>query len=294
MVQLGCGDGKLTAALHANDSFIVHGLDADAAKVAAARDHIQSLGLYGKVSVEQWSGPHLPYADNLVNLVVAENLSSVPMEEVLRVLVPNGVALVRDGQTWKKTAKPRPSAMDEWTHFLHGPDNNAVAHDSLVGAPFRIQWVDGPKWARNHNNLSTTSAMVTSGGRLFVIVDEGPTASLVLPSSWQLVARDALTAWCSGKTHRPVGKCVAEVPQRADGIAAKAGRGWRSRLCHARLPEAGGRSGRGDGKEIRTYAETEGALEIVIDQGVLYVVAGIIDPKGYAESLTRGGPARAP
>ena len=30
VVHLGCGDGKLTAALRAGDSFLVHGLDADA------------------------------------------------------------------------------------------------------------------------------------------------------------------------------------------------------------------------------------------------------------------------
>ena len=49
VVHLGCGDGKLTAALRANDSFIVHGLDADAKNIEAARQHIQSLGIYGKV-----------------------------------------------------------------------------------------------------------------------------------------------------------------------------------------------------------------------------------------------------
>ena len=30
IVHVGCGDGKLTAALRANDSYIVRGLDADA------------------------------------------------------------------------------------------------------------------------------------------------------------------------------------------------------------------------------------------------------------------------
>ena len=34
VVHLGCGDGKLTAALHANDSYLVQGLDAD---IATAR-----------------------------------------------------------------------------------------------------------------------------------------------------------------------------------------------------------------------------------------------------------------
>ena len=36
IVHIGCGDGKLTAALCANDSYVVHGLDADARNIAAA------------------------------------------------------------------------------------------------------------------------------------------------------------------------------------------------------------------------------------------------------------------
>ena len=70
IVHVGCGDGRLTAALRANDSFLVHGLDADAKNVEAARKHIQSLGLYGSVSVAQWDGQRLPYIENFVNLIV--------------------------------------------------------------------------------------------------------------------------------------------------------------------------------------------------------------------------------
>jgi len=40
VVHVDCGDGKLTAALHASDSYLVHGLDTDAGQVAAARGHI--------------------------------------------------------------------------------------------------------------------------------------------------------------------------------------------------------------------------------------------------------------
>ena len=50
---------------------------------------------YGEVSVVQFSGEQLPYVDNLVNLLVAEDLGDVSMDEVLRVLVPNGVAMVK-------------------------------------------------------------------------------------------------------------------------------------------------------------------------------------------------------
>ena len=56
IVHLGCGDGKLTAALRAHDGFLVHGLDADARNVEAARKHIQSSGSYGNVSVDRLSG----------------------------------------------------------------------------------------------------------------------------------------------------------------------------------------------------------------------------------------------
>ena len=80
IVHIGCGDGKLTAALRANDSpagdpfrgYIVHGLDTEAKNVAKAREHIRSLDLYGPVSVDRFDGKRLPYIDNLVNRVVAD------------------------------------------------------------------------------------------------------------------------------------------------------------------------------------------------------------------------------
>ena len=74
IVHIGCGDGKLTAALCANDSYLVHGLDPDVKNIEKARKHIQSLKLYGKVSVDRLNGSRLPYIDNLVNLVVSEQL----------------------------------------------------------------------------------------------------------------------------------------------------------------------------------------------------------------------------
>ena len=129
VVHLGCGNGKLTAALRASDSYLVHGLDADAGNVAVARRNIQSLGLYGKVSIDQCAGNRLPYIDNLVNLIVAEKPFAASMDEIMRVLAPNGVAYVKNGTQWTKTVKPRPKDIDEWTHYLHGPGNNAVAHD---------------------------------------------------------------------------------------------------------------------------------------------------------------------
>jgi outer membrane protein assembly factor BamB len=191
VVHVGCGDGRLTAGLRASDSYLVQGLDTDAERVKQARAHIRSRGEYGNVSVAQFDGKRLPYIDGLVNLVVAEDLGGVPMSEVMRVLCPGGVAYVRGRDEWTKTVKPWPDDIDEWTHWRHDAAGNPVAHDTVVGPPRRMQWTGGPKWARHHDHMASLSAMVSAGGRIFYIIDEGPKASIQLPPRWVLAARDA-------------------------------------------------------------------------------------------------------
>ena len=78
----------------AHRDYVVHGLDTDAEQVADSREFIRSKGLYGPVSVDTFDGRRLPYVDNLVNLLVADELADVPMDEVMRVLAPLGVAFV--------------------------------------------------------------------------------------------------------------------------------------------------------------------------------------------------------
>jgi outer membrane protein assembly factor BamB len=193
LVHIGCGDGKLTAALYANERYLVHGLDSEAENVRAAVRHIKSLGIYGKVSAGLLEGRHLPYADNLVNLVVSEDGGGVSTKEVMRVLVPGGTAYVRGNGGWVKTVKPRPDDIDEWTHFLHDASNNAVAEDRRVGPPRRLKWLCGPLWTRSHEFISSLCAMVSCGGRLFYIFDEGLTGvtSKSIPEKWTLTGRDA-------------------------------------------------------------------------------------------------------
>ncbi len=235
IVHIGCGDGRLTAALRANDSFLVHGLEGSSKSLEQAREHIKSLNLYGKVSVDRLKGKRLPYADNLVNLVVSDRprtnwlptpdtsahpgystrirgqlvrgmitpagggLGQVSMDEVMRVLAPNGVAYIKRGgtspeDTWTKSIKAWPKQMDEWTHWLHDAGGNAVARDHFVGPPRHLQWTAGPLWARSHGWTPSVSAMVSAGGRLFCICDEtlaGADGSI--PSKWFVVARDAFS-----------------------------------------------------------------------------------------------------
>ena len=191
IVHIGCGDGRLTSALRANDSYVVHGLDRDPGNVAAARKHIQALGQYGNVFVELWSGDRLPYIDNSVNLIVSDDLGGVSDAEVMRVLCPNGVAYIREDGKWTKMVKSWPQEIDEWTHYLHDPSNNAVAHDSVIEPPSRYQWVAGPRYSRQHDHMSSVSAVVSANGRLFYIFDEATRASVLTPPKWRLIARDA-------------------------------------------------------------------------------------------------------
>ncbi len=187
IVHLGCGNGKTTAALHANDRYLVHGLDTNAANVEKAKAHIDSCGLYGKVSVETYDGKNLPYGDNIVNLiVVSDKECQVPRAELERVLAPRGV-LMSD----TKWTKPVPPELDEWTHFLYDASGNAVCNDKHVRRPRHLQWYAGPKRSRHHDALASMSAMTSSNGRLFYIYDEGSTSLMHRPPKWKLVARDA-------------------------------------------------------------------------------------------------------
>lgn len=191
IVHLGSGDGRLTAALGASESYLVHGLDRDDEEVAAARAHVRSLGRYGKVSIERWSGDRLPYIDNSVSLVVSQEPGAASTSEILRVLSPLGVAYIAEDGAWKKTVKPWPKEIDEWTHYLHDPSNNAVAHDSAIRPPTRYQWLAGPLYSRHHDHMSSVSAVVSARGRLFYILDDAPRASILTPPAWRLIARDA-------------------------------------------------------------------------------------------------------
>ena len=300
VVHLGCGDGRLTAALRAGDACVVHGLDADAASVEKARAHIRALGLYGPVSVERWTDPaHLPYADNLVNLLVISDSGlqisehKIPEEEILRVLAPLGVAYARgaDGR-WTKTVKPWPKDIDEWTHWLHDAGNNAVARDTRVGPPRRMQWVAEPLWSRGHEVVSSVGGAVTARGRIVYALDEGQPGIYALPSKWVLVARDAFNGVLLWK--RPIPHW--NPPLGAGGF----GNGFRPR----RLVTDGERIflptgeeavltslGAATGKSLNTQEQARGTSQILCADGLLVALAS---PQGGAAAKGKKAPGGAP
>ncbi len=281
IVHVGCGDGRLTAALHASNSYLVHGLDADANNVKDAREYIRSLGLYGRVSVEHWTKNSLPYAENLVNLVVSENLGEISMDEVMRALCPNGVAYIKTGDTWMEEVKPRPEEIDEWTHYLYDATNNAVANDTVVGPPRRFQWVGSPKWSRHHDRMASTSICVSANGRIFYIIDEGSRACIQLPSRWALIARDAFNGTILWKQTIPSWvtqlwpfKSGPALPQRrlvaaGDRVYVTLG------LDDAELSTLDAATG----EIIRPHLGTAMTEEIIFSDGVLFIVVKDTPPE---------------
>jgi len=273
IVHIGCGDGALTAALGGGEGYIVQGLDTDAENIEKAKKTIMSKGLYGKVTAREFDGKDLPFIDNLVNLVVATGKCKVSEDEILRILAPRGVAFVNG----KKIVKPWPAELDEWTHFHHDPQGTMVGKDQVVGPPRRIQWIGEPKWLRNHDFMTVMHAMVSSRGRVFYVTDEGLRSHIFLPSRWVLIARDGfngtilwkkpLTDWHpnnwplkSGPGHFPrklvaVGETVYVAAGLTDPVIAVDAV---------------------TGKTIRAYKRTKPTQEIILSDGVLYL---LVDPE---------------
>lgn len=295
VVHVGCGDGRLTAALRANDGYMVHGLDEDPANVEKARDHICSLNLYGKVSADRFDGRRLPYIDNLVNLAVVEDLGDVPRAELMRVLAPNGVAYIRKGDTWTKTTKPWREEMDEWTHYLYDSSNNAVSHDLTIEPPRHLQWVGSPRYSRHHDHMSGASAMVSAGGRLFYIFDHGNPLSVQLPSRWRLVARDAYNGtvlWDRPieKWHTQMFRLKSGPAQLTRRLVAVGDHVYVTLDIEAPVSALDAVTG----KTTLTYEGSAGTEEILVSDGTLFAMINDdpfrqpLDPKAYNYNWPEG------
>ncbi|MBT3201837.1 MAG: PQQ-binding-like beta-propeller repeat protein [Phycisphaerales bacterium] len=282
IVHVGCDDGTETVKLLLNDRYQVHGLAADDAKVTAARKNILAAKVYGKVSIARYSPPRLGYVDNLVNLLIDSSGGKIAKAEILRVLTPGGVAFVGG----EKITKPWPKDIDQWTHYLHGPDNNAVANDKKSGMPRSMQWVSEPRWGRTHEEMASMSAAVTANGRIFYIVDEAPLASIRFMGDWRLVARDAFNGtllwkkpikqWNDHLRHFRSGP--AHLPRRlvavGDTVYATAG-----------LASPVSSIDAATGEVLRVYKGTEHTEEIIVDRGVLYLAVGTSEKKRHGGGL---------
>ncbi|MEJ2111629.1 MAG: PQQ-binding-like beta-propeller repeat protein [Acidobacteriota bacterium] len=285
IVHLNCGDGVLTEALKYNESYIVQGLDREEENVEKARHYIASRQDYGPISIDRLVDKRLPYTDNMVNLVIAEDLGNISKDEVMRILTPNGVLMTRGFWGWKKMVKAWPSEMDEWNQYLYNAGNNPVSKDTAISPVKHYQWVGSPQWGRHHDTTASMSALVSAQGRIFYIMDEGPLESVQLPAENYLTARDAFNGTILWK--RPIPEWQdhlfpmksgpAYLPRR---LVARGDRVYVTMGINAPLSELDAATG----KTLRTFEGTEETSEIIISEDTLFLVVG--RPEKTTENFT--------
>ncbi len=273
VVHVGCGDGSVTQKLRTNDSYQVQGLTQDTAQLPAIRESIYKAGVSGAVAVDLWNGKHLPYIENYVNLLVVEDAAAVSKEEIDRVLTPLGVAMVKKNGAWEKITKAWPKDMDEWTHYAYDSKGNPTSKDMLVGPPTRMQWVGNPRWSRHHDRMSSVSAKVSAGGRIYYIIDEGSRISILMPAKFMLIARDAFNGTVLWKkpipewsTHLwPLKSGPTQLTRR---IVAMGDKVYVTMGITDPISCLDGATG----KVIRVYEQTKGAEELIVRGGTLYAL----------------------
>ena len=270
VVHVGATDPALTTGLRANASFQVQALTRDPATLTTLRQGIGAA--YGPVSADLLQSEHLPYIENLVNLLIVED-PKVARAEIERVLVPNGVALVRNASGWEKIVKPRPAEMDEWTHYAYDSKGNLTSRDLLVGPPKRMQWVGSPRWSRHHDRMSSVSAKVAEGGRLFYIMDEGSRISILMPAQFKLIARDAFNGTVLWKKDIPLWSThlwplKSGPTQLTRRLVAMDGKVYVTLGITAPVVCLDGATG----ELIREYPHTAGTEEILLRNGTLYAL----------------------
>jgi outer membrane protein assembly factor BamB len=299
VVSVGCEDGKLLASLGSNEGFVVQGLSDDPKVVAAARQQVKSAQVYGKVSVGLFNGQELPYVEDLVNLLVIADAGELSAREIKRVLAPGGMALIKEGQNvsglktapvdtldgWKAFKKPWPEEIDEWTHFLHDAQGTSVSKDVIAGHPGGMRWTGGPFWARSHEHTASLQAMVSAAGRIFYVLDEGPTESIQLPPAFFITARDAFNGTILWK--RPLNNWFNPL------YPVKSGPSWLPRRLVAVKDRVYVTQGMGQelmcldaatGRTVCTYPDTASTFELIVSDGVVFAA---VDPDRKANDYNQ-------
>ena len=158
-VLLGDPTGELAVELARESELLVYVQLPQAENVEKVRRAADDAGFCGtRIFVDKGPLNRLHLADNMADgIVVVGGAKRVPDAEVLRVLRPQGKALL--GR--KVLTKPYPNGVDDWSYPYHSSDNNPQSADLVARAPYLSQFIAEPKFC------PSPAVTVAAGGRIF-------------------------------------------------------------------------------------------------------------------------------
>ena len=203
---LGVGTGRLAYQIAKRSEFRIVGVEADASKVAMARELLHQAGLYGgRIVIHQGKLDGLPYQKHFANLITSDETvrsGRLPpsASEVYRLLRPCGGVVVfilptgdpgaQDLQGWGADVIPgwkvekglgggslgiaRRGILEgagEWTHFFADAGNSACSQDTIPQGPVDIQWFGRPGPRRMVDRHEKNVGPLYKNGRLFISGD---------------------------------------------------------------------------------------------------------------------------
>ena len=276
IVTLDTGDATQLKNLAAKPSLQVQALVAQDEAIVSLRKTLHEEGRYGQISVNPHNGSDLPYIDNVVNLVICDEGTTIPRDEILRVLTPRGVLYVKSGTGYERIVKPVPKGMDEWNQFLHNAANNGVSRDD-VGPPQRMRWHNTPETGRAKASMPSVTSMVTANGVLFTVEDRATPEDVHAPFEYHLVARDAFNGielwkrpikeWVIGGKTTSIKSVSSQLQRRLVAIDEYV---YFTMGFDEPISKFHGRSG----EEIELLKGTGSTREVAVEGGVLYGIQG--------------------
>jgi outer membrane protein assembly factor BamB len=193
-LDLGCGDGRLAAEIAQKTKYSVFALAKDDADCDQTRQALEKTGFYAtRATAMAGSLQKLPFPNGYGNLIITGDYQkSLDLNEVLRVLNPNGVAVIGGGRADAGTLKAAldaagikeykiegnyaifsgkmPNGVDDWTHLTPRPDNIATSRETIVRPAFRTQWfqVNPPRRAGDaHETIAQGRVVYRCGGVIY-------------------------------------------------------------------------------------------------------------------------------
>jgi len=204
---LGCGTGRLAYELANKTELRICGIESDEKKAEAAREALDSAGMFGRVRVDHCTYSEIPYSDYFANLVVSEDAmisGQLPGDanEALRMLKPMGGTVylgqpreakgkvkpltdaslkrwlddagIEGGQvstkdgTWLTYQRGALPGAGSWTHLYANAANTTCSDDQLVKGPLGLLWYGRPGPTEMLDRHTKPASPVAADGRLFV------------------------------------------------------------------------------------------------------------------------------